>query len=50
MIIDLDSLTEVADDSPFTLERSLDRSYEIDYDTQFDMVIMMHKDKIEYKR
>lgn len=50
MIIDLDSLTEVEDDSLFTLERALDFPYERDYNAQFNMVIEMHKDKIAYKR
>ncbi len=49
MIIDLDSLTEVEDDSLFTLERTLDFPYERDYNAQFNLVIEMHKDKIGYK-
>ncbi len=50
MFLDLDSLTELEDDSIFTLERMPDRSYEKDYDAQFDLTIEMHLDTIEYKR
>jgi hypothetical protein len=50
MVLDLDSLTEVEDGSIFTLDRNPDRSYEKDYDAQFDLTIEMHRESNLYKR
>ena len=50
MIVDFDSLTETQDDSIFKLNKLSDRSYELDYDAQFDLTIEMNLDTIEYKR
>ena len=50
MLVDLDSLTEVENDSIFTLERMPDRSYEKDYVAQFDLSIEMHLDTLAFKR
>ncbi len=49
-MLDLDSLTEVENDSLFALERFPDRSYEKDYHAQFDLIIEMNSSTIEYKR
>ena len=50
MVLDLDSLTEVEDDSLFSLHRFPSRSYEKDYFAQFDLSVEMQMDTIEYKR
>ena len=50
MLIDLDSVTELDDSSIFTLNREPDRSYEKDYNAQFDLTIEMDFDIIQFKR
>ena len=48
--MDLDAVTELADDKIFTIYREPDRSYEKDFDTQFDFYIEMNMDIKEYNR
>ncbi len=50
MFLDLDSLTEIEDESLFKLKRFPDRAYEKDFHAQFDLTIEMHLDTIKYKR
>ena len=50
MFLDLDSLTEIQDESLFALERLPDRIYEYDYHTQFSLEIEMNLDTKEFKR
>ncbi len=50
MFLDLDSLTELKDNSLFTLHRMPDRSYEKDYYAQFDLTVEMDMDTITHKR
>lgn len=48
--MDLDTLTELADNKIFTLFREPDRPYEKDYNAQFDLTVEMNMDIVEYKR
>ncbi len=49
-VLDLDSLTEIEDDNLFALTKMPDRSYEKDYNAQYDLTIEMHLDALTYKR
>ena len=50
MYVDLDELTELENDSIFTLIRVPDRSYEKDYHAWFDLNIEMNMDMLSHKR
>ena len=49
-IINLDQLTELDDESVFTLERLPTKSYEKDFDVQLDITIEMNLDQVVVSR